>query len=197
MGGFYLQWKYPNTSRKLTRLLFVCLIVYVPIYFLFLARPKQIIESKDLQLVAGSLSQIAINDSTEESFAIITLEEFPETKYVFDKEGKTYADLSSIQKGDSVSVLASTSAIANKQTLVSSFELRQGDTIFFDLDEYNAGLKQEKTLAKVFLWIAIAFLVIYLLIEKTGLLKWLHSQLSSTDKDFQQKKPNFNEFLDR
>ena len=197
MGGFYLQWKYPNTSRKLTRLLFVCLIVYVPIYFLFLARPKQIIELKDLQLVAGSLSQIAINDSTEKSFAIITLEEFPETKYVFDKEGKTYADLSSIQKGDLVSVLASTSAIANKQTLVSSFELRKGDTIFFDLDEYNAGLKQEKTLAKVFLWIAIAFLVIYLLIEKTGMLKWLQSQLSSTDKDFQQKKPNFNEFLDR
>ena len=76
MGGFYLQWKYPNTSRRLTRLLFICLIVYLPIYFLFLARPKQIIDAKDLQLVTGSLSQIAINESTEESFATITLEEW-------------------------------------------------------------------------------------------------------------------------
>jgi len=96
-----------------------------------------------------------------------------------------------------VSLLASTSAIANKQTVISSFELRKGNTIFFDLDQYNAGVKQEKTLAKVFLWIAIACLVIYFLVEKTGLLKLIYSQLSSTDKNFQQEKPNFNEFLDR
>ena len=197
MGGFYFQWKYPNTSRKLSKLLVVFLLAYVPVYFLFIAPPKQAIETKNLQEVTGVISHISINESLSECYAIITLKEFPEIKFTFDQVGKTYADLNSIQKSDSVVILAPTKAITTKDKVIPGFDLKKGDIAFFSVEGYNSGVKKDKTLAMLFLWIAITFLLIYLIVDETGLLKWIKNQLSSTDKTFQPEEANFNEFLDR
>jgi VanZ family protein len=145
MGGFYFQWKYPNTSRKLSRLLVVFLLVYVPVYFLFIAPPKQTIETKNLQEVGGVINHISINESLSECYAMITLKEYPEIKFTFDQVGKTYADLNTIQKSDTVVILASTKAITTKDKVIPGFDLKKGDIAFFSVEEYNSGVKKDKT----------------------------------------------------
>jgi hypothetical protein len=95
-----------------------------------------------------------------------------------------------------VVILASTKAITTDK-VIPGFDLKKGDIAFFSVEEYNSGVKKNKDLAMLFICIAITFLMIYLLVEKTGLLKWINNQLSSTDKTFQPEEANFNEFLDR
>jgi hypothetical protein len=197
MGGFYLQWKYPKTSRRLTKLFFVCLIIYLPIYFLYVAPPKQIIESEKLQPISGQVNEVGINTSHKEQFTVLTLKEYPGKQFSFDRTGKTYIDLSSIQKGDSVTLLSLKLAFSRHEKVIPSYELKKGGTAFFSLEEYNSSISEGNTLAKVFLLLAISFIVMYFVMEKTGLLKWISRQLSSGDKRFQEEKPNFNEYLDR
>ena len=108
-----------------------------------------------------------------------------------------YSGSELIVNGDSVKILASKMELTTNATSVPCYELIKNDTLIFSLHQYNSTLLDELRLPKIFLWIAFGFLTLYILVDRTGLIKWVENQLSSEDKNFQPNKPNFNEFLDQ
>jgi hypothetical protein len=196
-SGFYLQWKYPNTARKLTTSFFLCLIAYLAVYFLFIAPPKKIIEANSLQRITGKINQIDSSQVSAVKLIKLTLAEFPQKQFSFDTMSKTSADLGGLREGDCVKLLVLKSAISNNLNLIPSYELENNGTLFFSLHKYNSSISGDIKLFIIFLVMAFIILATYFIIEETGFSKWLNNKLSSEDKNFQANKPNFNEFLDR
>jgi hypothetical protein len=193
-GGFYLHWKYPNTSRKLSKFVVICLIFYIPVYFLFISPPKKIIHITNLKAMYGAVDYFEIPSSHDKHSATVRLKKIS-PQFSFDMSG--YSGSGLIENGDSVKILASTTELKKNGTSITSYELTKDDTFIFSLDKYNSSLADNLRLAKIFLWIAICFLALFILAETSGLKKWVEKKLSSGDKDFQANEPNFNEFLDR
>lgn len=194
-GGFYFQWKYPNTSRRLTKFFLVCLIIYIPIYFLFIASPKKKVQIKNLQKIHGSVEYFEIPSATDKQIAILRLREHPSKQFSFDMI--CFNGLEIIHNGDSVMVLAFTEDIQKNSSSISSYELRKNNDSVFSLNTYNSSLQDDLRLGRAFLWIAVICIALYLIMEKTGLTKRIEKQMTSPDSKFQPNEPNFNEFLDQ
>lgn len=193
-GGFYLQWKYPNTSRNLSKFIFICLIIYVAVYFLFIATTAKTIRRTDLKSFNGLVEYFEIPLTNDKQSATFKLKSQP-MQFSFDMSGYSGSEL--IGNGDSVSILASSTEMPMNIASIPSYELKKGDIFIFSLDKYNSTVLDDLRLARIFLWIAICFVALYFIIEITRLRAWIKKQLSSDDTNFQATKPNFNEFLDR
>ena len=192
----YSVWKYPNTSRKIAKLLCICMMVYLIIYFLFLDVRKRTIQVKDLQTINGTVQSFEfIRISKRNSIPYLQLREYSNKFFAFDR-GAEYAPLR-IQNGDLVEILVSKEELAKNSSIISGYELKKGETFVYSVDKYNTSLRDDSLLANIFLWVAFIYIVLYLLMEKLGLFKWLQKQLASPDPNFQSNKPNFNEFEDR
>jgi hypothetical protein len=87
----YFTWKYPNTSRKMAKLVWICLFVYLIIYFLFLHVPKKTIQLKDLQTINGTVQSYEIPRINKSyNIAYLQLKEYSNKFFAFDR-GAEYA----------------------------------------------------------------------------------------------------------
>ena len=175
----------------------ICMMVYLIIYFLFLHVPKKTIQLKDLQAVNGTVQSFEIPEINKNSFptAFLQLKEYSNKKFAFDREAE-YAPLR-IQNGDLVEILVSKEELGKNSTIISSYELKKGETFVFSVDQYNTSLRDDSLLANIFLWVAFIYIALYLLMEKLGLFKWIQKQLALHYPNFRSQEPNFNEFEDR
>src|SRR5690606_24589070 len=130
VGGFYFRWKYPNTSRKLSKLVFIFLIIYIPVYFLFIVPPKKTIQLSDVKTIYGSVEYFEIPSSNDKQSATLRLKGYKK-QFSFDMRGYSGSEL--IVNGDSVKILASKMELTTNATSVPCYELIKNDTLIFSL----------------------------------------------------------------
>jgi hypothetical protein len=194
MFGSYFSWKYPNTSRKIGKFIFLFLIICLAIQAIFFTRSERIMKEDNLQKIQGLIETLQI-PGTEKKVAFVRLREYQASQFSFDMSG--YSDSPTVQIGDTVIILVSKKELRENEKIISSYELKKGELKVFSLTKFNESKTDDLGLAKLFLWIIIVLLILYLIIERAGLIKKLQRVMDSPDNDFQSNKPNFNEFLDR
>jgi len=94
----YLSWKYPNTSRKVGKFIFLCLIIGLFVQFVFFVQPSKSVRNDDLQIVQGSIEIFKIPSNKNENIAFVRLKEYPKSQFSFDMSG--YSGSSKLQIGD-------------------------------------------------------------------------------------------------
>jgi hypothetical protein len=193
--GFYFQWKYPKTSRKLTKFTFVFLALYIPVYFLFIHSPKELIKPGELTMIQGSIERIEFSIDQKDHFESLRIKEIPGKEFHFDETGR-YSN-AELHEGDSVSILALTLDLQAENKIIRAFDLRQSNQLIFTVDDYNTALRDDKNFLQIFLWIAIVFVILYLIIELSNFVPRILKKLDSPDPDFHPpSNVNFNEFLE-
>jgi hypothetical protein len=195
MFNYYVSWKYPNTSSKLGKFIFLCLIICLAIQLIFFAQQAKHVRKSDLQIIPGSIEMLKIPSNNNENIAVVRLREYPNRQFSFHMS--SYSGTSSLQVGDFITILASKMDLENNSASIASYELKRGEFLVFSFAKFKESETDNVALGKFFLWIVIALLVLYLVIEKAGLINRLQKLMDSPDNNFQPNKPNFNEFLDR
>ncbi len=170
--------------------------MYIPIYYFFIAPKNTFIEAKDLVQIHGTVQYLNFPRSSRDKIATLKLNENFKS-YSFNMSG--YYASHKIKFGDSVTILALKIDLQKDLNEVRSYELQQDFKQIFTVNAYNTSLSDSRQIYKILVWIAIAFIVLYVLIDKTKFIPKIKKLLDSPDPKFrpQNEEPNFNEFLDR
>ncbi len=147
--------------------------------------------------IEGSVQYLEIPLNPRKYTATLRLNEVSGKLFSLDMRG--YYGSQKINNGDLVSVLALKDDLQKNLKVIHAYQLLQGDKPIFTMTVYNDSLGESILVFRIFFWISIVFMALYLLVDKTNFIAWIKKQLNSPDPNFQppNDKPNFNEFLDR
>lgn len=185
MGGFWLYYKYPETSYKITKLLLAVLIVAAVVgYFLFPSKDQySIVHPRETATIQGTLLHKPSIHYTnkKQPYLEFALNEYPGTRFRIEKTEykvlQTEKLLANGDAGDSMKLKVLKHHLKrihkvtpNIPSTIPTYALWSSNDTYLSLDDVNAVRRDNINLARWFLVISLSVLAIYAALEFSGTL---------------------------
>lgn len=201
MSGWYLYHIYPKTSAKLTKALLIFLLISVLLGYLMNIFSKKLTEDQK-STIHGHLISRELNDNAKATIPclLLKLQEYPKQNFIYqdkycrglDKEN--FKTLVSI--GDTVTIRIPKASLNNTNSDINILHLSSKKTIFLSQVSIDKEWQDENQLKTVALIIVIAVLLLYVILDLTGVIDRIKTRYFTETKTELTSLRDFNEFPD-
>lgn len=182
---YWFHHNYPKASAKLTKAGLILLFISLLIGYLINSVFSKLADAEIAKL-QGHITSWDFDSNSEKNPICLSmkLQEYPQTNFVFqdkycrglDKEGFK----NTVSIGDIVMVEASKESMNSKPSNINILYLNSKGTVFLSQDKIEEAYKENFFLMKTLSIIGIGILLLYAVLDLTGIIDKLRNWLSKT-----------------